>query len=72
ARSVLAKWMEPDGEIGRKIQLLHWPENGLSDPASLEEIQSVMKDVGMLKERIALDRIYDETLLKEVLAEKAG
>jgi NitT/TauT family transport system substrate-binding protein len=72
ARSVLARWMELDGEIGRKIQLLRWPENGLSDAASLEQIQSIMMDVGMLKEKIAVDRIYDETLLKEVLAEKAG
>jgi len=69
ARSVLAKWMELDGEIGRKIQLLRWPENGLSDPASLEQIQSIMTDVGMLDAKIAVDRIYDETLLKEVLAE---
>lgn len=70
ARAVLARWMELDGEIGRKIQLLRWPENGLSDPASLEQIQSIMTEVGMLDARIAVDRIYDETLLKEVLAEK--
>jgi NitT/TauT family transport system substrate-binding protein len=70
ARSVLAKWMELSGEVGRKIKLLRWPLDGRSDPASLEQIQSVMTDVGMLKAKIPTRQIYDETLLEEVLTER--
>lgn len=70
ARSVLSKWMDLDGEIGRKIQLLRWPLDGRNDPASLEQIQSVMTDVGMLKTKIPVSQVYDETLLKEVLSER--
>ncbi|HEX9444893.1 MAG TPA: ABC transporter substrate-binding protein [Candidatus Binatia bacterium] len=70
ARAVLAKWMELSAEVGRKIQLLRWPPDGQNDAASLEQIQSVMIELGMLKAKIPVAQIYDETLLKEVLAEK--
>jgi len=70
ARSVLAKRMELDGEIGAKIQLLRGPSDGRNDAGSLEQIQSVMIDVGMLKTKIPARQIYDDTLLREVLGEK--
>jgi NitT/TauT family transport system substrate-binding protein len=70
ARDILTKWTELDQKIGRKMQLLRWTPDGRNDPVSLEQIQAVMADVGMLKGKIAMSRIYDETLLQEVLAEK--
>jgi NitT/TauT family transport system substrate-binding protein len=70
ARDILTKWTELDQQIGRKMQLLRWTPDGRNDPVSLEQIQAVMADVGMLKGKIAMSRIYDETLLQEVLAEK--
>lgn len=70
ARALLGRRMELSTEIGRKINLLRWPTDGRNDPASLDHIQSVMIDIGALKAKIPPERIYDETLLKEVLAEK--
>ncbi len=44
-----------------------WSLDGRNDPVSLESMQSVLIDVGMLKTSIPVDQLYDETLLNELL-----
>lgn len=70
ARLTLARRLDLHEEIGQKIHLLHWPSEARSDPASSESIQRVLMEIGMLKAPIPASRLYDETLLNEVLAEK--
>lgn len=70
ARAVLARRLELGEEVGRKVNLLSWPEDARHDPALLEGIQPLLLELGVLKSRIPAHRLYDQTLLEEVLAEK--
>ncbi len=70
ARSTLAKRLSLTKEVGQKVRLLHWPLDARNDPALLEGIQPSLVNIGMLKAPIPAGRLYDETLLNEVLAEK--
>lgn len=70
ARSVLARRLKLLQEVGQKAYLPLWPLEARSDPALLEEMQRVLVKVGLLKAPIPVSHLYDETLLREVLAEK--
>jgi NitT/TauT family transport system substrate-binding protein len=70
ARSTFAKRLGLTKEVGQKMHLVHWPMDARNDPASLEAVQRMMVEIGMLKAPIPAGRMYDETLLNEVLAEK--
>ena len=70
ARSILVKRLKLSQEVGQKVNLLRWPLDARNDPALLESMQSVLIKVAMLKAPIPAHKLYDETLLEEVLKEK--
>ncbi len=70
ARSILAKRLNLNKETGWNMKLVRWSLDGRSDPVLLENMQPVLVDVGMLKAPIPVSKLYDETLLEEVLREK--
>jgi len=70
ARLILTRQLSLNPEIGQKIKLLRFPVDGRHDPALLESMQPLLVETGLLKAPIPASRLYDETLLNEVLAEK--
>jgi len=70
SRLILARALHLSPEVTRKMKLLRFPPDGRNDPALLEGMQPLLIDIGMLKKRIPANKLYDETLLNEVLAEK--
>lgn len=70
ARTLLAKHLQLSPEVGRQVRLLRWPPDARTDASSLEQVQTVMLDVGMLKSRVPMRDLCDETLLRELLAER--
>lgn len=70
ARKILVKRLDMSQEISQKIRLLYFPLNARIDLASLESIQPLLIDIGLLKAPIPASKLYDETLLNEVLKEK--
>lgn len=70
SRSILARRLSLSSEVSKNINLLRFPEDGRNDPALLDSMQPVMINTGMLKAPIPAVRLYDETLLNEVLKEK--
>jgi NitT/TauT family transport system substrate-binding protein len=70
ARTVLANNLHLSREVGQRIKLLRWPLDARNDPESLEHIQAVMMDLGMLQAAIPVNQLFDETLLMEVQGEK--
>lgn len=69
ARLVLAKRMSLSEDVARKINLLRWPLDARSDPALLDQTQQVLIRTGLLPRLVDSRRVYDETLLSEVLKE---
>ena len=69
-RLILAQALNLSPEVTQKMKLLRLSSNGRNDPALLEGMQPLLIDIGMLKKRIPANKLYDETLLNEVLAEK--
>lgn len=70
ARAILVRQLGLSQEVGQRITLLRWPLDARNDPALLESIQPLLVEIGLLKVPIPARRLYDETLLEEVLAEK--
>jgi len=70
ARLILARTLNLSPEVTQKIKLLRLSSDGHNESALLESMQPLLIDIGMLKERIPANKLYDETLLNEVLAEK--
>lgn len=70
ARLVLAKRLNLSEEVARKMKLLHWPLDARTDPALLEQTQQVLIRADLLQRPVDTRRVYDETLLAEVLKEK--
>jgi PAS domain S-box-containing protein len=67
ARPVLAKRLNLGEEVVRKVRLLHWPVDARSEPALLDQTQQVMLRTGVQQRPVDTSRLYDETLLAEVL-----
>ncbi|MCX5997653.1 MAG: ABC transporter substrate-binding protein [Chloroflexi bacterium] len=70
ARSVLGKKLSLTSEVVSKVKMMRWPSEMRSDPALLEGMQPVLVEAGILKAVIPAGRLYDETLLNEVLSER--
>jgi NitT/TauT family transport system substrate-binding protein len=70
ARSVLAKKLNISPEVIQKIRLPLYSTDARNDPTILESIQPVLIDTGYLKAIVPASKLYDETLLNEVLSEK--
>lgn len=70
ARLLIGNKLSLSTEVTSKMAMPQWSLDGRNDPTSLESMQSVLLDVGMLKAPIPVNQLYDETLLEEVLKEK--
>jgi ABC-type nitrate/sulfonate/bicarbonate transport system substrate-binding protein len=70
ARAVLAKRLAISPEVARKMKLLRFPLDARSNPALLVSMQPLLVDIGMVKAPIPVNKLYDETLLEEVLKER--
>ncbi len=70
ARSILVKRLGLTQDIGQKLRLPLWQADLYIDQSILDNMQQVLVKVGMLDAPIPANRLYDETLLNEVLAEK--
>lgn len=70
ARVILGKKLNLAPEVVQKIKLPRFSLNGRNDPSQLDNMQKVLMQVGMLKAPIPANKLYDETLLNEVLSEK--
>jgi NitT/TauT family transport system substrate-binding protein len=69
-RTVLARGLSLSPEVTQKMKLLRFPSDGRNDPALLDGMQPLLIDIGMLKTPIPARKLYDETLLEEVLKEQ--
>jgi NitT/TauT family transport system substrate-binding protein len=70
SRLILARALNLSPEVTQKMKLLRFSPDGRNDPTLLTGMQSLLIDIGMLKKRIPANKLYDETLLNEVHAEK--
>ena len=70
SRLILARSLNLSPEVTRKMKLLRFSPDGRNDPTLLMGMQTLLIDIGMLKKRIPENKLYDETLLNEVHAEK--
>jgi NitT/TauT family transport system substrate-binding protein len=69
-RLILAEALNLSPEVTQKMKLLRFSPDGRNDPALLAGMQPLLIDIGLLKKPIPANKLYDETLLNEVLAEK--
>ena len=69
-RPIFARALSLSPEVTQKMKLLRFSVDGRHDPALLESMQPLLIDIGMLKAPIPANKLYDETLLEEVLKEK--
>jgi len=67
---LLARRLSLGREVAERINLLHWPRDARNAPELLDQMQQVLVKARVLKTPIPARRLYDETLLTEVLGEK--
>jgi len=70
SRLMIGRKLKLSDEVTQKISIMAFPQDGHNDPSILESMQQVMVNTGMLKASTPADRLYDETLLNEVLTER--
>jgi NitT/TauT family transport system substrate-binding protein len=70
SRAIIGKMMNLSNEVTQKMRLMNFSLDGRNNPELLESMQPVLISVGMLKAPIPAGRLYDETLLIEVLRER--
>jgi NitT/TauT family transport system substrate-binding protein len=70
ARLLIGRKLKLSDDVTQKILMMTFAPDGHNDPAILESIQQVLVSTGMLKASIPAGRLYDETLLNEVLKER--
>ena len=70
ARSVLGKKLSLTPEVVKNVRMMRWPPDMRNDPILLESMQPVLVKAGLLKALIPVQKLYDETLLEEVLKER--
>jgi ABC-type nitrate/sulfonate/bicarbonate transport system substrate-binding protein len=70
ARHLLARRLDLPPEVGERFNLLRWPADAPNDPALLDGMQPVLVQTGHLRAPIPARRLYDATLLDQVLAER--
>ena len=68
-RLVLARHMNLSPDVATKIHLMRWPLDARSDPALRDQTQQVLLQAGQMQRAVDTRRLYDETLLAEVLKE---
>jgi ABC-type nitrate/sulfonate/bicarbonate transport system substrate-binding protein len=70
ARSILGKKLSLTPEVVKNVKMMRWPRDMHNDPVLLESMQPVLVKAGLLKAPIPANKLYDETLLEEVLKER--
>jgi ABC-type nitrate/sulfonate/bicarbonate transport system substrate-binding protein len=70
ARSILGKKLSLTPEVVKNVKMMRWPRDMHNDPVLLESMQPVLVKAGLLKAPIPANKLYDETLLVEVLKER--
>lgn len=70
ARLMIGQKLKLSEEVTQKILMMAFPPDGHNDPSVLESMQQVLVSTGMLKAVIPTGKLYDETLLLEVLRER--
>jgi ABC-type nitrate/sulfonate/bicarbonate transport system substrate-binding protein len=70
SRAIIGKMMKLSNEVTQKMRLMNFSRDGRNNPELLDSMQPVLISVGMLKEPIPASKLYDETLLVEVLKER--
>jgi NitT/TauT family transport system substrate-binding protein len=70
ARVIIGRRMNLANDVTQKMRLMDFSADGLNNPAALESMQPVLIKTGMLKAPIPVSRLYDETLLRQVLTER--
>jgi NitT/TauT family transport system substrate-binding protein len=70
ARLMIGRKLNLSEDVTQKIWMMIFPPDGRNDASILESMQQVMVNTGMLKASIPAGRLYDETLLNEVLKER--
>jgi ABC-type nitrate/sulfonate/bicarbonate transport system substrate-binding protein len=68
ARSILAGSLSIDEDVAQNMYLPEWPADGRNDPALLLPLESEMKDLGLINTVLPPEKLYDETLLDNVLS----
>lgn len=71
ARLMIGRKMKLSEEVTQKILMMAFPPDGHNDPSILESMQQVLISTSMLKAPIPTGRLFDETLLNEVLQERS-
>ena len=70
ARAVLTTWLGLSHDVAQKVWLPRWALDARHDPALLANMQPLLVEMGLLQAPIPMRRLYDETLLQAVLAQK--
>ena len=70
ARALLARRLSLGRDVAERINLLHWPRDARNAPELLDQMQQALVKARVLKAPVPARRLYDETLLAEVLGEK--
>jgi NitT/TauT family transport system substrate-binding protein len=70
ARLMIGQKLKLSDEVTQKILMMTFSPDGHNDPSILESVQQVLVSTGMLKAPIPASKLYDETLLVEVLKER--
>ena len=69
ARGLLARRLDLTREVGEKFNLLRWATDARNDPALLDALQPLLIDIRALGRPIQASRLYDHSLLEQVLGE---
>jgi NitT/TauT family transport system substrate-binding protein len=67
ASDLLARRLGIPAELGQKIRLPRWPEDGRFDRALWDRMQPVMVEAGVIATPVALERVHDGRTLEDVL-----
>ncbi len=70
ARASLARRLNLSREVAERINLLRWPRDARNAPELLEQMQQALVKDQILRTPFPIRRLYDETLLDEVLKER--
>jgi NitT/TauT family transport system substrate-binding protein len=69
-RTIMARRLALTSEVVKQVRMMSWPVDMRNDPLSLESVQSLLIEIGAIKNPVSGNQLYDETLLNEVLSEK--
>ncbi len=67
ARTILGKKLSIAEDVAQNMYLLEWPADGRNDPALLLPLETEMKDLGMIRDIVLPQKLYDESYLDRVL-----